>query len=111
MYDSRGDYLGVQYRRTWNEDTDVVDVHQLVANTRLKITNHWTAAGQIIYDFNAEDAISETISLSFQRQCWGISASYYRSTSDSRIALVFTLFGLGEIYRYERDVGEPIKNR
>ncbi len=109
IYDSRGDYLGIQWRRTWNEDTDLVDVHQLVANARLKITNQWTAGGQLIYDLAAEKSISETLSLSFQRQCWGIAASYYRSTEDSRIALVFSLFGLGEIYRYERDVGSKIQ--
>ena len=109
IYDNRGDYLGLQWRRTWDENSDLVTLHQLVANGRLKIAGPWTAGGQLIYDLAAKKPISETVSLSFQRQCWGLAASYYHSSDDSRIALVFSLFGLGEIYRYERNVGSKIE--
>lgn len=108
IYDKRGDYLGLQYRRRWDESLQALDIDQLRADARVKLWGPWSAGGQIIYDLDQSKPISETVSLSYQHQCWGIAASYHHSTDDSRVAIVFSLFGLGDIYRYERSVGQKI---
>jgi len=109
MYDKRGDYFGLQYRRRVDEDSGNVDMHQIRADLRLKIRGPWSAGAQFIYNLAAKKPISQTINLSFQRQCWGLAASYYHSSDDSRVAVVFSLFGIGDVYRYEHKVGQRIQ--
>lgn|GEM_PF-6752373 len=102
MSDRRGDYIGVHYRRQWNIDEDRQSVAQINSNAGLKLWGGLSTMGEIIYNLETSETIRRTVGLNWDRQCWGIGTYYTRTRDDERIAIVFSLLGIGQIYRYER---------
>ncbi|MBW2617440.1 MAG: LPS-assembly protein LptD [Deltaproteobacteria bacterium] len=102
----RGDSLRLAYRWRWNPDEDPEIVSQLDSGLNLKLFGPFSTSGGVVYDFDDHQSISRWFNLYLTRQCWSVALNYTRTTDDERVALVFSLFGLGQIYRYETSLEE-----
>ncbi len=99
--DRRGDSLAVSYRTRYDVDSNSETLRQIIGSAGLKLFGPFSMSGSIIYDLQAKKYISQSIGFNITRQCWGIGIRYHKTDDDERFAIWFTLFGLGEIYRYE----------
>ena len=102
----RGDSLRCTYRWRWDPDEDPEIVNQLDGGLNLKLFGPFSTSGGVVYDFDDHQSISRWFNLYLTRQCWSVALNYTRTTDDERVALVFSLFGLGQIYRYESSLEE-----
>ncbi len=98
LRDRRGDNLGFYFRRRWNTDYETLEVSQFRAQAGVKLFGPWSTSGEVIYDFEKEKSITHSLRLYYQRQCWGVALLYTKDEFEERYGVVFSLFGLGEVY-------------
>ena len=122
FWDKRGDRLTIDYRRQIEENYNsllqleeegkiIVDEEIkrqlekegkiIVDEIGVKLTlNLWegvTINLRSDYDLNRKENIESEYSITIQRQCWGISASYVDEPDDRRVTLGISLYGVGEL--------------
>ena len=87
---SRRDYLDINYAYEQGDRTD------LIVSSELRLTGRLALAYSITRSLLVDYTNSESLSLLYSPQCWGMKLTASQDAEDRRLMLTFSLTGLGK---------------
>jgi lipopolysaccharide assembly outer membrane protein LptD (OstA) len=99
LFNLRGDSLGLIY--DYDQPTlgrgpsQYNNVSQLRGQIGLNLTRGWSTTVSSRYDFQRQRELESYFTLSYNAQCYGISAFFATTYDDQKFGLIFNLLGLG----------------
>ncbi|MFH1215616.1 MAG: LPS assembly protein LptD [Pseudomonadota bacterium] len=87
----RGDSLSLDYRYTKG-----TEINQLNAAMKTRLTDTFYLEGDFKQSLDTNEIVSSSIGLIYHPQCWAVKFLAEKSTNDERIAVMFSLVGLGQ---------------
>lgn len=87
----RGDSVSLDYRYTKG-----TEINQLNAELKTRLTDTFYIEGDFKQSLDTNEIVSSSLGLVYHPQCWAIKFLAEKSTDDERIAVMFSLVGLGQ---------------
>ncbi len=88
---TRGDSVSLDYRYT--QDTDI---NQFNAEVVTRLSDMWYLEADLKQSLDENSITSASFGLTYHPQCWAIKFMAEKSSDDQRVAVLFSLVGLGQ---------------
>ncbi|MEW6518514.1 MAG: LPS assembly protein LptD [Thermodesulfobacteriota bacterium] len=87
----RGDRFSLDYRYTQNSD-----INQVNAEVITRLTGNWYLEADLKQSLDENSITSASFGLTYHPHCWAVKFIAERSSDDKRVAILFSLVGLGQ---------------
>jgi len=88
---TRGDSVSLDYRYTAGSE-----VNQLNAEVITRLTDTWYLEADLKQSLDQNTITSASFGLTYHPQCWAVKFLVEKSSDDKRVAIMFSLVGLGQ---------------
>jgi len=88
---TRGDSFSLDYRYTEGSE-----INQLNAEVITRLTDNWYLEADLKQSLEQNSITSASFGLTYHPQCWAVKFLVEQSSDDKRVAILFSLVGLGE---------------
>lgn len=87
----KGHSLSLDYRYTRNSE-----INEFNANLQARLTDTIYVEGDLKQSLVTDDIVNASVGLVYHPQCWAVKLYAEKNSDDERIAIMFSLVGLGE---------------